>query len=79
MIKIVCKEEGEDQIKARLEKSFWEKLGFQDKKKEDRNLRDAKEKVDITYRALKETVANSVTLQNKLENSRLLIKTQENK
>jgi uncharacterized protein YabE (DUF348 family) len=60
-----------------LEKSFWEKLGFQDKKKEDRNMRDAKEKVDVTYRALKDTVASSVTLSNKLENSRLLIKTQE--
>ena len=38
------------QLKPRLEKTFWEKLGFKDKKKEDQNLRDAKEKTDKMYR-----------------------------
>jgi hypothetical protein len=62
LIKIVHQDEDEENIKQRLEKSFWEKLGFQDKKKEDRNLKEAKGKVDAMYLALKDTVNTSVTL-----------------
>jgi hypothetical protein len=43
----------------RMEKSFWEKLGFRDKKKEDRNLKDAKEKTDKVYKELKESIKRS--------------------
>jgi hypothetical protein len=32
-----------------MEKTFWEKIGFKDKKKDDQNLKDAKEKVDRVY------------------------------
>jgi membrane-anchored protein YejM (alkaline phosphatase superfamily) len=39
-----------------MEKSFWEKLGFKDKQKEDRNLKEAKDKTDKIYRYLKETI-----------------------
>lgn len=42
-----------------MEKSFWEKLGFRDKKKEDRNLKEAKDKTDKIYKQLKETVMRS--------------------
>jgi hypothetical protein len=33
----------------RMEKSFWEKLGFKDKTKENQNLKEGKDKVDIVY------------------------------
>ena len=54
----------------RLQKSFWEKIGFKDKKKEERNLKEAKEKVDRTYKHLKETISSSLDLQRRLEASR---------
>lgn len=40
-----------------MEKSFWEKLGFSNKTKEDGHLKDAKDKTDEVFRALKATVA----------------------
>ena len=46
-----------------MEKSFWEKLGFRDKKKEDRNLREGKDKTDKVYKNLKDTVIRSRDLQ----------------
>jgi hypothetical protein len=30
-----------DHLLPRFEKTFWEKIGFKDKKKDDQNLRDA--------------------------------------
>jgi len=33
----------------RMEKSIWEKLGFKDKTKENQNLKEGKDKVDIVY------------------------------
>ena len=45
-----------------MEKTFWEKLGFKDKKKEDQNLKDAKEKTDLIYSHIKGTVTRSMDL-----------------
>lgn len=56
LIRIVHTEESEGQIQPRLEKTWWEKLGFKDKKKEDRNLKEGKEKTDAVYRQLKDTI-----------------------
>ena len=67
------------QLKPRLEKTFWEKLGFKDKKKEDQNMKDAKEKTDKMFRQLKETIKGSRELQGQLEDCRNLIKFQEHK
>lgn len=49
-------EESEGQIRQRLDKSWWERLGFKDKKKEERNLLEAKDKVDRVFRQLRDTV-----------------------
>ena len=46
-----------EQLTQRLEKSFWEKLGFSNKTKEDGHLKEAKEKIDDVFRSLKHTVA----------------------
>jgi uncharacterized protein YaaR (DUF327 family) len=54
-------EETESQINHRMEKSFWEKLGFQDKKKEERHLKESKDKVDESFKSLKETLSNRYT------------------
>jgi hypothetical protein len=45
-----------DHLLPRMEKTFWEKIGFKDKKKDDQNLRDAKEKVDRVYQTLRDTM-----------------------
>jgi len=45
-----------------MEKTFWEKLGFKDKKKEDQNLKDAKDKTDRIYKQLKDTLKGSLEL-----------------
>ncbi len=37
-------------LKPRMEKSFWEKIGFRDKKKDEINIREAKDKTDKVYR-----------------------------
>jgi hypothetical protein len=60
-----------------MEKTFWEKLGFKDKKKEDQNLKDAKDKVDKIYRYLKTSIGRSMEQQLQLEDCRNLIKFQE--
>ena len=39
-----------------MEKTFWEKIGFKDKKKDDQNLKVAKEKVDRVYQTLRDTM-----------------------
>lgn len=62
LIRVVHAEESDSQLKPRLEKSFWEKLGFQDKKKEDRNMKEGKETVDIVFRTLKETISKRLVL-----------------
>ena len=62
-----------------MEKTFWEKLGFKDKKKEDQNLKDAKDKTDRIYKQLKDTLKGSLELQDQLEDCRNLIKFQERK
>ena len=66
-------------MKPRIEKTFWEKLGFKDKKKEDQNMKDAKDKTDKVYRQLKDTINKSIDSKNKLEDCRNLIKFQEKK
>jgi len=48
--------ESVDHLLPRFEKTFWEKIGFKDKKKEDQNLRDAKDKVDRVYYTLRDTM-----------------------
>lgn len=40
----------------RMEKTFWEKIGFTDKKKDDQNLKEGKEKVDRVYQTLRDTM-----------------------
>lgn len=40
----------------RLRETFWEKIGFKDKKKVERNLVEAKEKIDVCFKRLKFTV-----------------------
>ena len=57
LIKVVHAEDTDSQLRGRMEKSFWEKLGFKDKKKEDRNMREGKETVDIAFKTLRETIS----------------------
>lgn len=77
LLRVVYTEESENQLKGRLEKSWWEKLGFQDKKKEERNLREAKEKTDVVFKQLRETMQRSLELQRRTEESRQMIKSQQ--
>lgn len=44
------------QIQPRLKESFWEKIGFKNKKKEESLFKESKEKIDIVYKRLKQTV-----------------------
>jgi hypothetical protein len=62
-----------------MEKSFWEKIGFRDKKKDEANVKDAKDKTDKVYRILKDTIQQSRDLQGQVEDCRILIKQQEKK
>jgi hypothetical protein len=48
--------ESVDHLLPRFEKTFWEKIGFKDKKKEDQNFSDAKDKVDRVYYTLRDTM-----------------------
>eukprot|EP00347_Sterkiella_histriomuscorum_P001216 403372882 len=79
LIRIVHTEESENQIAPRLKESFWERIGFKNKEKEEQNLNEGKEKIDTIYKKLRDTVKHNHQMRNDLEEKRQKIKNQAQK
>ena len=77
LVRVVHTEENEHQMEPRLRKTFWEKLGFTDRKKQDTQLQEARDKVDHVFKQLRQTMHTNYELQQQLQASKHTIKEQE--
>ena len=64
LITTIHRRSEQSQINSLTEQSFWEKIGFKNKKKWQMMLTQGKEKVDETYMSLRGTMIQSTQLDN---------------
>ncbi|CDW83556.1 UNKNOWN [Stylonychia lemnae] len=76
LIRVVHTEENESQIQPRLKESFWEKIGFKNKAKEDQNLTEARDKIDKVYKKLRDTARFNYQIKKDLDDRRQQVKAQ---